>query len=106
MKRLIILGLSLAFLVGSFAIPGFTTTAHAFDNSRNQAQLTASASYRTVGWVQERDFDAPPAVRHYYYSEPEPPVVHEYRYYEPEPPVYYYEPGFSIDVPFFSFHAG
>lgn len=97
MKRLI-LTLSLAFLVGLFALSGSTTQAYALNNSSDQAQLTASGSYRTVAsrryWRDDRDFDRP-YVRHYYYDYYDP-------YYDyPYPYTYYYGPGFSINTPFF-----
>jgi hypothetical protein len=101
MTRLI-LALSMAFLVGLFAIPGYNATAQGFADSSDRAQLAAPGSYRTVAWHRyyhreywrdDDDFDRP-IVRRYYYD-PDP-------YY---PYTYYYEPGFSVDVPFFSFHV-
>jgi hypothetical protein len=101
MKRLIF-ALSLAFLVGLFALSGPATRAYAFDNSSDQTQLTASGSYRTVEWHRywrdDRDFDRP-YVRHYYdydYYDP----YYGYTYYYPYPYTYY-GPGLSINVPFF-----
>ena len=65
------IALSLAFLVGLFALSGSATHAYAFNNSSDQAQLTASGSYRTVAWHRywrdDHDFDRP-YVRHYYYD--------------------------------------
>ncbi len=109
MKRLIFT-LSLAFLVGSFALIGLSTTAQGFSTTRDQAQVATPGSFRTVDWVRrdyvvERDFDRP-VVREYY---EEAPVVRERIIEEPqiveEPPVYYYEPGITVGVPFFSFHV-
>ena len=104
MKRLI-LTLSLAFLVGLFALSGSTTHAYAFNNSSDQAQLTASGSYRTVAehrewrdWRDDRDFDRP-YVRHYYYDYYDPYYGYSYPY------TYYYGPGFGVDVPFFHFRV-
>ena len=100
MKRLIF-ALSLAFLIGLFALSGPATHAYAFNNSSDQAQLTASGSYRTVEWHRywrdDRDFDRP-YVRHYYDYEYYDPY-YGYTYYYPY--TYYYGPGFSINVPFF-----
>ncbi len=100
MKRLIF-ALSLAFLVGLFVLSGPTTHAYAFNNSSDQAQLTATGSYRTVEWHRywrdDRDLDTP-YVRHYYdydYYDP----YYGYTYYYPY--TYYYGPGFSINTPFF-----
>ena len=102
MKRLIF-ALSLAFLVGLFALSGPATHAYAFNNSSDQAQLTAHGSYRTVEWHRywrdDRDFDRP-YVRHYYDYD-----LLCYPYYVhlllPLPYDYYYGPGFSINTPFF-----
>ncbi len=98
-----LLALSLALML--LAVPGFTWTAEGFDNSQLQAQLTApsqlaASSYRTIYWTrdrygyrywrEDRDYDRP-----YYYG-----------YYDPYYPYpYYYDPGFSVDVPFFHFHV-
>jgi hypothetical protein len=104
MKRLIF-ALSLAFLVGFFALTGSTTHAYAFNNSSDQAQLTASGSYRTVDWHRhhywrdDRDFDRP-YVRYYSYDYYDP-----YYYGYPYPYTYYYGPGFSINIPFFGINV-
>ncbi len=111
MKRLIF-ALSLAFLVGLFALSGAVTHAYGFNDSSAQAQLTAHESYRTVAWHRywrdDRDFDRP-YVRHYYsYPVPYYSYYAPYYgyYYDPYPyPYTYYEPGFSFDVPFFHFHT-
>ncbi len=99
MKRLIF-ALSLAFLIGLFALSGPATHAYAFNNSSDQAQLTASGSYRTVEWHRywrdDRDRDRP-YVRHYDYDYYDP--YYGYSYYYPYN--YYYGPGFSINTPFF-----
>jgi hypothetical protein len=99
MKRLMF-ALSLAFLIGLFALSGSATHAYAFNNSSGQAQLTVPGSYRTVAWHRywrddDRDFDRP-YVRYYDYYGP-------YNYY-PYPYTYYYGPGFSFDSPFFGIY--
>ncbi len=103
MKRLIF-ALSLAFLVGLFALTGPAKHAYAFNNSIDQAQLTASGSYRTVEWHRywrdDRDYDRP-YVRNYYFSDPYYGYPYSYTYYYPYPYTYYYGPGLSINVPFF-----
>ncbi len=102
MKRLIF-ALSLAFLVGLFALSGSITHAHAFNNSSDQAQLTAHESYRTVAWHQywrdDHDYDRP-YVKNYYYGYYDP---YYYGYYDPYY-TYYYGPGFSFNTPFFGFN--
>ena len=99
--KLLIFALSLALLVGSFALAGSPAQAYGVNNSGDQAQFAASGSYRTVDWHQgyygqeDRDFDSP-YEGHYYHYYP------YYSYYDyPYPYAYYYGPGFSINTPFF-----
>jgi hypothetical protein len=104
MKRLIF-ALSLVLLL--LAAPGFTSIAygHEFVNSSDQAQLMTSGYYRTVDyyqyhrdryWRDEHYWDRP--IYRYGYD---PYYDGYYSHY----PYTYYEPGFSIGLPFFYFHV-
>ncbi len=124
MSRLM-LAMSLAFLVGLFAMPGHATNAYGFTGSSDQAQLAAPGSYRAVAWhrywsdddsdrpiVREdrsvvRDSDGRIVSEDRRIVRDDRPVVRRYYYdHDPYYPyTYYYGPGLSVDVPFFHFHA-
>lgn len=103
--RRMILAFSLALLVGLLAVPPFTTTAFGTESfqtvTTNRYWVeddTPVVTERQV--VRERT----PIVTERQIVREERPIVRE-RIIE-EPNVYYYEPGFSIGVPFFSFRLG
>lgn len=92
--RGVLYSMALALLLGLFALPGLATVAHASGNYRNQARLIVPAHYQTVAYhrvYRERYYQPAPG---YYYG---PPYYYDY---------YYEQPGISIGLPFFYFHAG
>jgi hypothetical protein len=85
MRRLVF-ALSVALLVGSFALSGNPMHAYGFTASGEHAQIAAPGDYRTVDWnrdsygQEDHDFDRPvvghchcaPYYFDYYYSYPYP----------------------------------
>lgn len=107
--------LSLAFVL--LVVPGLTWTAYGLNNAYAQSQLT-SPSYRTIDYTQDQNQNQPKhkkhvkhhkKVHHAYRHDYDPyygyryPYYYDPYYYGYYPYTYYYEPGFSIDVPFFHF---